>query len=187
MRSLIPDNIPTDAQQAIKQLDRRVRQTESPLLRDKKSVNAIKEGTSAYHLESDGLYRYTKINKTLYKEKVGIEEAPAAPVPVVEDSSNAEVLREVSYTADEPRTILLDYTRESDSPEALSFSMAWYRLSDTQELEALSESEQPTDISFSPETPSSEAGKHYVSVSFTPGAYVEGDRIIGRVIIEESE
>lgn len=187
MKSIIPDNIPSEAQRTLVQLDNRLKIAESPLLHKMSSVRGIQEGSSAYFLESDGLYRYTKINKKLYKEKVAVEEAPAVPAPVVEDTSNAEVLREVSYTPEEPRTIVLDYTREESSPEAVSFSMEWYRLTDTQELEALSESEQPTAISFSPETPSSEAGEHFVSVTFTPGEYSEGDRIIGRVIINEED
>lgn len=183
----IPRDVSSDTQRAIQLIDLALRDLDIPLLHKRSSLSGISEGTSAYFLESDGLYRYTKIGGKLYKEKVAVEaqQAPAAPAPVVEDSSNVEVLREVSYTPDEPRTIVLDYTREAGSPQAVSFSMEWYRLLDTGELESLSESEQPTDIRFSPETPSSEAGKHYVSVTFTPREYAEDDRIIGRVLVRE--
>lgn len=54
---------------SLKYLDR-------PLLENRRQIEGIPEGTSAYLLEDDGLYRYTRIRKKLYKEKVAVEEVP---------------------------------------------------------------------------------------------------------------
>lgn len=184
----IPRDVSSDTQRAIQQINLALQQLDIPLLKERSSLSGISEGTSAYFIESDGLYRWTKIRGKLYKEKVAVETPIETETETVSESeSTAEVIRQVEYTAGAPRKITVDYTRAANAPRAVSFNSEWYRLTDSEELESLSVDELPTDISFSPSVPSSEAGKHFVTVTFTPPEYEDDDRIIGRVIIEEEE
>lgn len=175
----IPRDVSSDTQRAIQQINLALQARDIPLLKDFKSVRGIAEGTAAYFLEGSVLYRYTKVRSKLYKEKVAVPDEPA------KEGSSADVLRQVEYTPQAPRKITLDYTRTVDSPRAVSFGTEWHRLLNNEGREPLAADEIPTDISFDPVTPSSEAGKHYVTVTFTPPEYGDEERIIGSVVVEE--
>lgn len=189
MRDFVnPRNVQPEVADAFQQIRLILQNTQIPLLNDKRSIRSIREETSAYHVDSDGcLYRWTKIRGKLYKEKVAIEDVSAEINKAIEENegSSADVIRQVDYTPQAPRKVVFDYTRVESSPQAVSFGTQWYRLTDSEELETLSDAELPSDVSFSPESPSSEVGKHFVTVTFTAPQYAEGDRIIGRLLVRE--
>lgn len=174
---VIPHNVPSDVQRAFQQVNLALQELCVPLLNKESSLSGIAEGTRAHFMEGDKLYRYTKINGKLFKEEVSEH---------FEEGSRVDVLRQVEYTPEAPRQIVVDYMRSLDSPRAVSFGTAWHRLLDDGVREPLLADEIPTDISFDPLTPSSDAGKHYVTVTFTPPDYGDADRIIGSVIVEEA-
>ena len=72
----ISRDVSRDTQQSLQEANRILKEVQIPLLKSMSSVRGIREGTAAYFLESDGLYRYTKIRGKLYKEKVAVEETP---------------------------------------------------------------------------------------------------------------
>lgn len=176
--------VPADTQESVartfRQIHLMLRELNVPLLNDFRSVQGIAEGTSAYFMEGNTLYRYTKIGNKLHKEKVGLEDPPEDQ----KDASTVDVMRQVEVTAGEPRTFVVEYNRPADAPRAIAFDVEWYRLDDNQEPVEVPESERPTDVTFSPETPASTSGKHYVSITFTPQSFEEG--IIARVIVKEA-
>lgn len=188
MRDFVnPHNVQPEVAETFRQIRLILKQAQIPILNDKKSIRSIAEETSAYHLEDGCLYRYTKIRGKLYKEKVAIEDVSAEVQKAIEENegSSADALKEVTYTPQAPRKAVFDYTRVESSPQAVSFDTRWFRLTDSQGLESLSDAELPSDISFSPASPSSDVGKHFVTVTFTAPAYAEGDRIIGRLLVRE--
>ena len=84
--------VPHDVQPSLIEVLRIIRQNlkdmEVPLLKDMRSVKGIQEGTSAFHVEEGKLYRYTKVDKKLFKEAV---EIPDIPVPTPEVESEPEL------------------------------------------------------------------------------------------------
>lgn len=171
----IPRDVSSDTQRAIQQINLALQQLDIPLLNSMDSVRGIQEGSRAYFIENDTLYRYTKINGKLYKEEVSEH---------FEEGSSVEFIRQVEVSAGAPKKVVAAYRRVSNAPAAQSFEMEWYRLDDEQQPQSVPSEEEPTDVSFSPETPSSETGTHYVEVTFTPQTFEEG--IIGRVLVREA-
>lgn len=170
----IPRDVSSDTQRAIQQINLALQQLDIPLLTKKSSLSGIAEGTRAHFMEGGTLYRYTKINGKLYKEEVSEH---------FSEGSSVDFIRQVEVTPAAPKKVVAAYRRVENSPPAMSFDMEWYRLDDEQQPQSVPSEEEPTDVSFSPESPSSETGTHYVEVTFTPQTFTEG--IIGRVLVRE--
>lgn len=173
----IPRDVSSDTQRAIQQINLALQHLDIPLLNDFKSVQGIAEGTSAYFLEGDALYRWTKMGGKLYKEKVEVLELPA-------EASTVDVLRQVGVAPGAPKKVVVNYRRVANAPRAVSFDAEWYRLDSSQQPVEVPMAERPTDVIFNPAEPANSAGDHYVEVTFTPQSFE--DPIIGRVLVREA-
>jgi len=171
---VIPHNVPSDVQRAFQQVNLALRELCIPLLTKESSLSGIAEGTRAHFMEGDKLYRYTKVGGKLFKEEVSEH---------FEEGSSVEFIRQVEVSAGAPKKVVAAYRRVANAPAAMSFDVEWYRLDGEQQPQSVPSEEEPTDVSFSPQTPSLETGKHYVEVTFTPQTFELG--IIGRVLVRE--
>lgn len=82
----ISRDVSRDTQQSLQETNSILKEVQIPLLKSMLSVRGIQEGTAAYFLEKECLYRYTKIRGKLYKEKVAVEETPQT-APEIQYSS----------------------------------------------------------------------------------------------------
>lgn len=66
----IPKNIPYGTEEALRKISENLKSLDTPLLDNKKDLNKLQNGQSAYYFEDGKLYRYTKINDKLHQEAV---------------------------------------------------------------------------------------------------------------------
>ena len=83
MRDFVyPRNVQPGIGEAFRQIRLILKQVQIPVLTNRKSLMGIAEGTSAYYVERNSVFRYTKINGKLQKENVdeGLDEEQAESI-----------------------------------------------------------------------------------------------------------
>lgn len=184
---VIPHNVQLEVYEALRQIRLMVKDTQSPILKDKKSLNGITEGTSAFFVDKNTLYRYTKINGKLIREDVS-DEIDVDAVKELADKQIAAAPRAGDFNRIDTIEVVTGqertdgFTYEQSNPPGTEFIFYTYG---TQEDYINDENRlsgnEVTDISFEPETPPQEQGSFAVFITYTVS--VEG-KIFARLKTE---
>ena len=166
--------LPRDTQpsvvNALRQIQLRLENLGVPLLKDRKSLLGLAEGTSAYFIDGATLYRYTKIGGELFKEPVdvGVDTAEVREI-AEEEVANAPRATLTGTTErstgriGELREQLYEY--EVGNPPLTQFMYNVYltkeALIDGSPVPANEKTNYVEDTSFDPATPTTTPGTHF--------------------------
>ena len=171
--------LPRDTQpsvvNALRQIQLRLENLGVPLLKDRKSLLGLAEGTSAYFIDGATLYRYTKIGGELFKEPVdvGVDTAEVREI-AEEEVANAPRATLTGTTeksvgaVGELRQQLVFYDVGNPPPERFLYNV-YLTKADLIDESPVPESEKAIYISdavFDPATPNPESGTHFTTFSY---------------------
>ena len=179
---VVPQDVQPSIYEALRQMRLMIKDTQTPILRDKKSLIGIAEGTSAFFIDENTLYRYTKINGKLIREDVSgeidvdavkkladeqIAAAPAAPI------RRANILETVDIGNSRDASVefyydILEKDLEDEESLPTSFSVEFYASSAHFEAKTpqIPEAQRPNAIVWTPTEPYQTLGTHIEKLEF---------------------
>ena len=164
---IVPTTLDTNLYNTLREIVERQEDSSIPILTSIQQVQSIRNGRSAYYVDGNILYRYTKVGTKLFRETVADSLDPEAVFDAAENTPRIGYIEEHRGHTNVTTTELRSYqTTEENETE---FFFKFYATSaDLDNDNEVPEDERPLDLSFEPLTPIQDGNPHIVTISYQP-------------------